>query len=114
MNFLRLERANYSVWHAGRKSLLKTVKNHIYSGIKHKNSKKRIVEKAARERDLASYLQKQDKEEPAMVSMEERVYRIRVVEKNLSAGVPLSKIDRLRGLLEENGLRLTNSTHLAI
>ena len=92
-----------------------TVKNHIYSGIKHKNSKKRLAEKEARERDLSSYLQKQDKEEPAaatMVSMEERIYRIRVVEKFLSAGVPLSKIDRLRGLLEENGLRLTNSTHL--
>ena len=30
----------------------------------------------------------------------------------MSAGVPLSKIGRLRDLLEGNGLRLTNSTHL--
>ena len=39
--------------------------------------------------------------------------RVRVVENFLSAGIPLSKVDRLRGLLEENGLRLTHSSHLS-
>lgn len=91
-----------------------TVKNHIFSGNKHKISKQRLAEKEARERDIASYLQKKEKEElvASTVSVEEQVYRVRVVEQFLSAGIPLSKIDSLRGLLEENGLRLTSSTHL--
>ena len=92
-----------------------TVRNHIYSGNKHKNSKRKLAEKEARERDIASYLKKVDKQEPAagsLVSMEERVYRVRVVEAFLSAGIPLAKVDCLRGLLEENGLKLTSSTHL--
>ncbi len=42
--------------------------------------------------------------------MEEHV---RVVEGFLGTGVPLAKIDGLRSLLEENGLRLTHSAHLA-
>lgn len=45
--------------------------------------------------------------------MEEHVYRVRVVEGFLGAGVPLAKVDGLRSLLEENGLRLTHSAHLA-
>ena len=37
------------------------------------------------------------------VSMEETVYRIRVVENILSrGGIPLSKVDSLSGLSEEN------------
>ena len=39
--------------------------------------------------------------------MEERVYRTRVVDAFLRAGIPIAKVDRLRGLLEENGLKLT-------
>ena len=42
--------------------------------------------------------------------MEERA---RVVEQFLYAGIPISKIDSLRNLLEENALRLTHSSHLA-
>ena len=45
--------------------------------------------------------------------MEERVYKVRVVENFLKAGIPLSKVDSLCGLLEENGLKLTHSSHLA-
>ncbi len=40
------------------------------------------------------------------VSMEEHVYRVRVVEGFLAAGVPLAKVDSLRSLLED-------SSHLA-
>ena len=36
-----------------------------------------------------------------------------MVEQFLQAGIPLMKIDSLRGLLEENALRLTHSSHLA-
>ena len=41
-----------------------------------------------------------------------QVYRIKVVSSFLCAGVPLSKIDCFRGLLEENGYRLTDRRHL--
>ena len=45
--------------------------------------------------------------------MAERVYRVKVVENFLRAGIPLAKVDDLRALLEENGLKLTHSFHLA-
>lgn len=41
------------------------------------------------------------------------MYRAKVVENFLQAGIPLVKIDSLRDLLEENSLRLTHSSHLA-
>ena len=41
-----------------------------------------------------------------------RVYRVKVVTAMLKAGVPLSKIDIFRDLLEEYGYALTSSTHL--
>ena len=45
--------------------------------------------------------------------MEERVYRTRVVEGFLRAGIPLVKIDEVHGLLEEGSFRLTHSSHLS-
>ena len=93
-----------------------TIKNHIYSGNKHSDAKARLAKKEARERDIADRLVVHDKEEqPAgtSVSMAERVYRVKVVENFLRAGIPLSKVDTLRALPEENGLRLTHSSHLA-
>lgn len=47
------------------------------------------------------------------VSMDARIYRVRVVEQFLKSGIPISKIDNLRSLLEEGSYRLTNSSHLA-
>ena len=47
------------------------------------------------------------------VAMEVRVYRAKVVEHFLQAGIPLAKIDELRGLLEENAFRPCHSSHLA-
>ena len=41
------------------------------------------------------------------------VYRVRVVKCFLKAGVPLSKIDCFRDLLEENSLRLSSSSYLS-
>jgi len=40
------------------------------------------------------------------------VYRIKVVTAMLKAGVPLSKIDILRDVLEEHAFALTSSSHL--
>ena len=93
-----------------------TVKNHIYSGTKHKDAKERVEKKEARERDIADALAVHNKsEQPAgkYVSMLERVYQVKVVENFLKAGIPLAKIDDLRVLLEESGVRLTHSSHLA-
>ena len=41
-----------------------------------------------------------------------RVYRVKVVTAMLKAGVPLSKVDLFRDLLEEHGFALTSSTNL--
>ena len=93
-----------------------TVKNHISSGDKHRKAKERLAKKEARERDIVQSLQAYDKEvEPAStnVSMEQRVYRVKVVEQFLRAGIALVKVDSLRGLLEEGALKLTHSSHLA-
>ena len=40
------------------------------------------------------------------------MYRVKVVTAMLKAGVPLTKIDSFRDLLEENGYALTNSSNL--
>ena len=82
-----------------------------------KSQKKSLESKAAKECDLTELLTSYDKEvQPAgtsvHVSMEDRVYRAKVVKQFLYAGIPISKIDSLRGLLEENALRLTHSSHL--
>ena len=41
-----------------------------------------------------------------------QVYRVKVVTAMLKAGVPLSKVDFFRDLLEEHGYALTSSTNL--
>ena len=91
-----------------------TVKNHRWQ--KHKKTKERLTRKEARERDIVQSLQAYDKEvEPAgtNVSMEQRVYRVKVVEQFLRAGIPFAKVDSSSDLLEEGALRLTDSSHLA-
>ena len=63
--------------------------------------------------DLLQTYDREIKPAGRQVSMEERVYRAKVVEQFLKAGIPLRKIDSLRELLEENALRLTHSSHLS-
>lgn len=41
------------------------------------------------------------------------MYRLKVVEQFLGVGIPLVKVDSLRGLLEEGAVKLTHSSHLA-
>ena len=41
-----------------------------------------------------------------------RVYRVNIASEFLKAGIPLSKIDNLRGLLEAGEFSLSHSTHL--
>lgn len=95
-----------------------TIKAHITRGDKYQKAKRKLASKEAKERDLTEFLlQAYDKEvrsaSSTTISMEERVYRAKVVENFLQAGIPLSKIDSLRDILEENALRLTHSSHLA-
>jgi len=83
---------------------------------KHQVAKERLAKKEARECDIADSLVVYDKAEQlagTSVSLAERVYRVKVVENFLRAGIPLVKVDDLRALLEENGLKLTHSSHLA-
>lgn len=93
-----------------------TIKTHITCGNKHQQAKKRLESKRAKERDLTELLKAYDKEaQPAgvQISMDERIYRAKVVEQFLKAGIPLKKIDSLRELLEENAFRLAHSSHLS-
>ena len=73
-----------------------TITNHI-GGVKHKKSKEALEKRQAREQDIATFLSVYDEEvEPkgsASVSMDTRVYRVRVLEQFLKSGIPMIKID---------------------
>ena len=94
-----------------------TIVNHIRSGEKHKKAKEAIEKRQTRELNLVEVLKAYDQQVhlkgSASVSMDARVYRVRVVEQFLKSGIPMSKIDSLRPLLEEGSHRLTHSSHLS-
>jgi hypothetical protein len=76
--------------HACREELAlkkSTIINHISSGEKHKKAKEALENKQAREQNIAKVLKVYDQEvQPkgsASVSMDIRVYRVRVVEQFL-------------------------------
>ena len=88
---------------------------HVKS-VKHATGKERLASKQARERNIADMLRKYDKDEHPIgesLSEEVRVYRIKVVTSFLKAGVPLSKIDCFRDLLEENTFQLFQASNLS-
>lgn len=76
-----------------------------------------MEKKQAREQNIAKFLMGYDKEVNPKGSvsapMDTRVYRVRVVEQFLKCGIPMTKIDKLRPLLEEGSYRLTHSSHLS-
>ena len=43
---------------------------------------------------------------------EQRVYRVKVLKTFMRAGVPISKLQYFRDLLEENSMRLTERSHM--
>ena len=91
-----------------------TITNHISTGEKHKRAKETLEKRQAREQDIAKvYDQEVHPKGSASVSMDSRVLRVRVVEIFLMSGIPISKIDCLRSLLEEGSCRLTHSSHLS-
>lgn len=82
---------------------------------KHIKGKEKLELKNKEEADIVQALKAYDSRvHPAGSSLPDstRVYRVKVVTTMLKAGVPLSKIDLFRDLLEEHAYALTSSTHL--
>ena len=91
-----------------------TIQNHIRSQ-KHDNSKKKLEKKEIREQDIAKALEKHNTEvhlRGETLPMQQQVYRVKVVTALLRAGIPLSKLDSFRDLLEEHAYRLTDRRHM--
>ena len=83
---------------------------------KHKTSKGKLIAKEAKQRNIAELLKKYDKEcHPKGETLPDnvRVYRITVVKSFLKAGIPLSKVDCMRDLLEEHAFSLSGRQHLS-
>ena len=98
-----------------------TIKRSIVSShikcTKHQESKKKLLEKEARERYIAQALQKHDAQthrKGETLSDEQNVYRTKVVMAFMQAGIPLAKLDccGLRSLLQENGYCLSDTRHM--
>ena len=90
------------------------IKNHIQSS-KHHKSLQRMKHKEARERDIAESLRKYNQDvhpRGETLPEEQQIYRVKVVSTFLKAGVPLSKMDSFRDLLEENAFRLTDRRNM--
>lgn len=86
------------------------IKNHVQS-LKHQKIKQRLLSKEKREQDIAKSLrQYNDENHPRGETLPEsqQVYRVKVVMAFLKAGMPLSKIESFRSILEENSFRLTD------
>ena len=91
-----------------------TIQNHVRSQ-KHADSKKKLEMKEAHKQDIALALMKYNEKEllhGETLPEEQQVYRIKVVTVFLRAGIPLSKLDSFRDILEENAYRLTDQRHM--
>ena len=90
------------------------ISNHIKSK-KHEMGKERLHVKEKREQDIAESLVRYNQKHHMCgetLPQNIQVYWVKVVSSFLRAGVPLSKVDSFRPLLEENGYRLTDRRHL--
>ncbi len=91
------------------------LKSHLQSE-KHSRSKQQLLAKEVRERDIATSLQRHQKDshlEGESLPISQQVYRVKVLTAFLHAAIPLAKVDYFRQILEENALRLTDRSHLA-
>ena len=82
---------------------------------KHAKGKEVLISKQKRELTISEALQRHDKVERPIgdtLPASTRVFRVQVVSAFLKAGIPLYKIDKLRGILESGGYSLSHSTHL--
>ena len=90
------------------------IRNHIQSQ-KHVAGKASLKQKVGREQDIANALEKHNNKEHLQgetLPMQQQVYRVKVVTALLKAGIPLSKLNCLRDILEENAFRLTDRRHM--
>ena len=77
------------------------------------DSKVRVLNNERREKDIADALKRHDEAtHPKHFSQDQRIYRVKVAETFLHAGVPFSKISLFRPLLEEHAFRLCDTRHL--
>lgn len=86
------------------------IENHIKNSKKHTIGKEKLADKGRQEKDIAEVLKAYNKEEHLAgeeLPPEQQVYRVKVITTFLRAGVPISKLDLFRDLLEENGFRLS-------
>ena len=91
-----------------------SVKSHIKS-VKHVNCKAKLKVKFSREQNLTVYLKKYDESvhpKGETLPTEQRLYRIKVLKTFMRAGVPISKLEYFRDILEENDLRLTERSDM--
>ena len=82
---------------------------------KHAKGKEVLNSKEKRELTIVEALQRHDKVERPVgdtLPASTRVFHVQVVSEFLKAGIPLYKIDKLRGVLESSGYSLLHSTHL--
>ena len=96
-------------------STKKTILELHIKAAKHVKEKETLISKQTSELSIVEALKRYDKSaHPVGESLPDltRVYRVKVVSEFLKAGIPLSKIDNLRGLLEAGGFSLSHSTHL--
>ena len=90
------------------------IKRHVESS-KHKSGKERLSQKKKREMSIVDAMKNYDQEvhpKGEMLSDNQRVFRVKVLETFLKAGVPLHKMDDFHELLEEGGYRLTSAPYM--
>lgn len=97
-------------------SLKKSVITLYIKSEKHSKGKIQLQSKNKREQNIVQALQKYDEETYPVgetLPTEQRVYRVKVVQTFLRAGVPISKIEHFRPLLEEFGYRLAGRKQMS-
>ena len=80
---------------SSKKSILK---NHLASK-KHAAGKEKLKKTKKRDQTIEDSLRKEKHNKDSMLPVEERAYRLQVVEEFLKAGIPIRKMDKLRTLL---------------
>ena len=90
-----------------------SIELHIKS-LKHVKGKERLASTEKHQLDIAESLKYDNEVHPPgeTLPVSTRVYRVNVVTALLKAGVPLSKLDSFRDILEENAFALSDSSHL--
>ncbi len=96
-------------------ALKRSVVSYHVRSAKHTEGKQKLLNRDAREHDLAELKRTDEHDHPRGESLptDQRVFRVKVVRTFLRAAVPLSKLDVFRELLEETGFRLPDRRYLS-